>query len=981
MKYSKFLVSTLVAAAAMTAPAFADYTWQGGGTINDSLWGNEDSWSLSEGETWITNTDGNGNGPGTTSSNMWNPISVSNASGTISGFEGWTLRLTLTNTQLTVGTLKKFQSNSDGDSVVTLDSTSSLTIDSFGGGNDGQDVTLNNSGAFAMTYNKNQGGSGFILTLGESSTTTFNLNGYTGMAKSISGAGTVNISGSGTFSLSGATDFSGKINVASGATLDLSGGTLALAGEISNSGTLAISAGSATFSGEVSESGNLTIASGATATFGSTASFSSVNSSGTLVVGEGGSLSLTGAVVLSSAIQNSGTVKVSESTVFNLVGFDESESGIYTVISGNGTVSGWDTLTSSNLQIDGAALAGRQTADFSTAGAVTISGSAANLVWNGGETGTWDTSTANWTNNGSTDHFYNKDNVEFSTSGANITLGESISAGTVTVSENTTLTASSDNTFSSNALTVASGKTLTLGGSIENYSWSSATLESDSVMDLGSGGEAIGSSETPLVLAGTGTVKYAFSSSSGGGTGSGLYIADGFTGTVDWTGCLNWHTGTNAGGADATLRLSARTDHTDDALWGNAAITLTSKIELGTDYGINLSSAGLTLTGEFSAQGKTLTVTSSNSTNTLALAGAVNIGTLKIDGGIVQLGSAKSDSTALNIANAAVTGTLSFLHQDATLSGAFSFAEGSTLLLADASSDYMGNVAYSTSGTVSLKISGGVTLGGTMNYQSPYWKATEISGKITGTGGIDFNGAVDSWYGTNAYLILSNDENDFSGGITITRDTGVVRATSGGALGTGTVNISAASGILSYAGTVAADGSYDKIINEITGSGTVKIDSGSVSLSGEVSAFSGAVSVASGAKLAVAADGGDTVALNLSAASGISFASGAKLLIDLSGVDASSATADEIVLKLISSNNISFGDTALTAENISSVLTGDSYELTGLKSGWEFQNFGYSESMLFATITIPEPSAFGLLAGVGALALVASRRRRRSRAK
>ena len=49
-----------------------------------------------------------------------------------------------------------------------------------------------------------------------------------------------------------------------------------------------------------------------------------------------------------------------------------------------------------------------------------------------------------------------------------------------------------------------------------------------------------------------------------------------------------------------------------------------------------------------------------------------------------------------------------------------------------------------------------------------------------------------------------------------------------------------------------------------------------------------------------------------------------------------------------------------------------------LDSGWDIA--GYENGTLSLTLTVPEPSAFGLLAGAGALALVAARRRRTKRA-
>jgi len=72
----------------------------------------------------------------------------------------------------------------------------------------------------------------------------------------------------------------------------------------------------------------------------------------------------------------------------------------------------------------------------------------------------------------------------------------------------------------------------------------------------------------------------------------------------------------------------------------------------------------------------------------------------------------------------------------------------------------------------------------------------------------------------------------------------------------------------------------------------------------------------------------------------------------------------------------------LLSGNVGSTLTTNSFELgTGWADGWKISGYVYDSETRVGTLTlgIPEPSAFGLLAGVGALALVASRRRRSRR--
>ncbi len=156
-------IFTLAALALGSFVSQGAMTWVGGDTITQALWQTESSWDTTD-STWT----GTGSGPQTPNSNMWDQINVSNASGSIGTLEGWKIKLSLENANLTVGSLKKFQSE-DNSCRLTIDSASSLTINKFGDGDgyDGNIVYLTNYGTFNMAYNKEQGGSGFNVNLGE----------------------------------------------------------------------------------------------------------------------------------------------------------------------------------------------------------------------------------------------------------------------------------------------------------------------------------------------------------------------------------------------------------------------------------------------------------------------------------------------------------------------------------------------------------------------------------------------------------------------------------------------------------------------------------------------------------------------------------------------------------------------------------------------------------------------------------------------
>lgn len=157
---------TLVLLLAAAGLAQADYVWQGP-TGNDSIsakkWATQENWQLTNDTKWV-GTDSAG--PGTPYSNMWDPIVVKDAAGRISAIEGWNLNLTLINTQLVVNQVMKFQNDGGLACYINIDSTSSLIINRFSGGNDGQPLYLNCEGQFTMYYDKNQGGAGTYADLG-----------------------------------------------------------------------------------------------------------------------------------------------------------------------------------------------------------------------------------------------------------------------------------------------------------------------------------------------------------------------------------------------------------------------------------------------------------------------------------------------------------------------------------------------------------------------------------------------------------------------------------------------------------------------------------------------------------------------------------------------------------------------------------------------------------------------------------------------
>lgn len=157
----KKTLALMLAAAGMVQ---ADYVWNGGDTISTPKWSTEKNWQLTGSTKWTTVTDSPG--PGMTNSNMWDSIVVKNAGGNLRNLEGWQLNLTLINTQLVVTNLVKLQNNNGDGCTINIDADSSLTIQQYSGGNDGDPVYLNCEGFFSWALDKNQGGGGTYADLG-----------------------------------------------------------------------------------------------------------------------------------------------------------------------------------------------------------------------------------------------------------------------------------------------------------------------------------------------------------------------------------------------------------------------------------------------------------------------------------------------------------------------------------------------------------------------------------------------------------------------------------------------------------------------------------------------------------------------------------------------------------------------------------------------------------------------------------------------
>ena len=449
---------------------------------------------------------------------------------------------------------------------------------------------------------------------------------------------------------------------------------LTLSGNVSaDEGTTLTVNRAATFSGETTSLQSFVVNSSGSATFstGAATIAGSLTSAGTISV-SGGSLTIGGNGVTVSlangiAVSAGATVTVNAGTTFLLDAMTRGEGGVYTLFSGEGTVaapqSGWTFL----LDDVDVATRGTLSADGKTLTVENYS-----LTWDGGQSGTWDTTSENWTGESTT--FFPGDSVTFNTANAVITVRDEVVPAGVTISQATTFTGAGTVSVAPESLTIGEGASLTLAGGV--------TLDFGTI-DGGTIEKTILSSAEDR-----GRVKIV---STLGGHDTQIRLGEGFNGTLVYSGKLNTNNFTV--GADARLELS--TSSAGGSIWGTG--TIANDILFTSNYRVGDSSnATITLSGALTAaEGTTLTLGGTRveasgtqvnlsgnvaadivmqewgtttftgaanisalnvSGGTLNFSGNADIGTVNVKGGTVNFaGTATADRITLDNANSSVT--------------------------------------------------------------------------------------------------------------------------------------------------------------------------------------------------------------------------------------------------------------------------------------------------------------------------------------
>ena len=859
---------------------------------------------------------------------------------------------------LTAQTLTFGQSSEgvDKGSILNLNSGGLLVVGKVAAAEflNGSSLNLNGGTLGTSSNSLTISGGSLPIALGAGTTSLVNTSRYDAATKTFTSSGAEIV-------ISDAISGSGALKVAGAGTLTLSGNNTYSGGTTIESGTLVAAHANALGTGAVTVAGGILNISVSGGMFAQGADQTLTTTGSGKIAVSAGTFALAGAVNLSNAIEvaDGANLTVADTTVFAIAGLTGTREGsgvtTFTLVSLGGSKTlgeDWTQLGTANVDAAHSSVVGRgMRATFAEDGTVTVvDGTAGKLTWNGGASGRWDYAAYNksWTiaTDAASTSFFNLDEVTFS-GDANVTIEDGgVRAGTMTVADGATVS------LSGGRLAVVGGIAIGLDAKLslvaDSANGTKATLADRSVYEITDSAHG----EISLAgVSGTGTLRInavGDLSDTGGGDPSlsRMPIGSDFTGTVEvMKGLLNMQKGgmTSAvepgllGGAKKVVLnggglLFRNANNTDSSASGYVSRTFSTKIEVGARGGVLrvYDSGNVTLASDISGEG-TLRRTDGGAltlTGTVNLGGFTNAAATTTFSGEATIGTLTLSSGKLNIGNTATIGTLN-LSRD----GVMNVNHGGALIAASINSDGIGgsslNLNGGTLGTSSnsLTISGGslpIALGAgttslvnTSRYDAATKTFTSSGAEIVISDAISGSGAL-KVAGAGELTLCGN--NTFSGGVTI--ESGRLVVGSATALGTGKVTVGAKGELAVTAGVT---------ITDVSG--------------------------------------------------GIVLASGAKIVVDFSNLQNATETFEvtlaegtavslEPVFALAAGTTFSFRE--IEALDLTKYLEVKGWE----KSGWT-SSLAYAGNTLKLTMSIPEPSQFGLLAGLAALALAGTRRRRR----
>ena len=798
----------------------ADYYWDVNGT---TLYGDGPGIfrSSASGTTWSTSASGTtpltfviASGVGTTSSfqfgfgsaptNSTNggAVTIGNSTSTAnqptvgalifnaSGTSGYSITNQVGNANVMSVTLTGSATNAIGSGtgiLVNSNVSGDTTFGKFGGGTGGTGGNVSNVGS-----------AGIIL--GRAQTWTNNSTSYSLIVNApIAGAFALTTNGPGTIVLGGSNSFS-SLNVSAGtvrvtASGGLSSGTVtvgsagtlnvltAVTNGLANSGTVSIGAGGSLTTGSIG-TGALSLAgvSGTGASFTST--FAATQAPASVTMSGYATITLASAT---SGILSTGPVSISGLSNVLSVGGVTAAGNTYTLLSGTGlTNSGSITLTGAalgnqTLSLGGSGTIGRTVYNFNQTAAalqLAVTGTTYDLFWNGGSSGAWDYTTANWQKDGvgSNIVFVQGDKATLSTASTitvdSGTFGSSVQASSLTVNNSSGIVALSGSAISTTGTFGKSGDGSLTMSNVATFvagAWvgagSMTTSGSVTVTSGGlnvSGGSLAANGPTTITAGGLNVSGGSFTSSAATTvTAGGLNVSGGSTtlnNASSITGGITLTGGTTALNAANTVSGGVGVSGGGVLSLGNAsgagagAIsisngTLTSSMSPGTVANLIAVGSGsatinndnaLTLTGSITGIGNTLVKSGSGTLtiNILSTSGASDGMVVNTSGGTtVFSGTATKNFGFTSTFNGPVTldNAVIQLSNSTTLAGT-----GTITTLGISSIDVRASGAGGTK-IISAPVSFG---SGTASLNSVSGKNLELSGVISGSGNVTTTGVA-----------------------------------------------------------------------------------------------------------------------------------------------------------------------------------------------------------------------------------------------
>ena len=810
----------LLLAASTGLASGADYYWDVNGT---TLYGDGPGIfrSSASGTTWSTSASGTtpltfviASGVGTTSSfqfgfgsaptNSTNggAVTIGNSTSTAnqptvgalifnaSGTSGYSITNQVGNANVMSVTLTGSATNAIGSGtgiLVNSNVSGDTTFGKFGGGTGGTGGNVSNVGS-----------AGIIL--GRAQTWTNNSTSYSLIVNApIAGAFALTTNGPGTIVLGGSNSFS-SLNVSAGtvrvtASGGLSSGTVtvgsagtlnvltAVTNSLANSGTVSIGAGGSLTTGSIG-TGALSLAgvSGTGASFTST--FAATQAPASVTMSGYATITLASAT---SGILSTGPVSISGLSNVLSVGGVTAAGNTYTLLSGTGlTNSGSITLTGAalgnqTLSLGSSGTIGRTVYNFNQTAAalqLAVTGTTYDLFWNGGSSGAWDYTTANWQKDGvgSNIVFVQGDKATLSTASTitvdSGTFGSSVQASSLTVNNSSGIVALSGSAISTTGTFGKSGDGSLTMSNVATFvagAWvgagSMTTSGSVTVTSGGlnvSGGSLAANGPTTITAGGLNVSGGSFASSAATTvTAGGLNVSGGSTtlnNASSITGGITLTGGTTALNAANTVSGGVGVSGGGVLSLGNAsgagagAIsisngTLTSSMSPGTVANLIAVGSGsatinndnaLTLTGSITGIGNTL-VNSGSGTLTISILSTSGAS----DGMVVNTSGGTTVFSGTATKNFGFTSTF---NGPVTLDNAVIQLSNSTTLAGTGTITTLGisSIDVRASGAGGTKIiSAPVSFGsGTASLNSVSGKNLELSGVISGSGNVTTTGVA-----------------------------------------------------------------------------------------------------------------------------------------------------------------------------------------------------------------------------------------------